>query len=67
MFGSGTGDATGTTWNMTADMADPQTGKMAPTRIVTKTVDADHDDGHVRTGTGRQGNEDDVDRGDAFE
>jgi hypothetical protein len=42
MFGSGTGDATGTTWTMTADMADPQTGKMTPTRSVTKLVDADH-------------------------
>jgi Ni/Co efflux regulator RcnB len=42
MFGSGTCEANGTVWNMTADMADPQTGKMTPTRSVTKLVDADH-------------------------
>ena len=42
MFGSGTGDAAGTTWTMAADMADPMTGKMTATRSVTKVVDADH-------------------------
>jgi hypothetical protein len=42
MYGSGQADATGTTFTMSADMADPQTGKMTPTRSVTKIVDADH-------------------------
>jgi hypothetical protein len=42
MFGSGSGDAAGTTWTMNAEMADPQTGKMTPTRSVTTVVDADH-------------------------
>jgi hypothetical protein len=42
MFDSGTADAAGTTWTMAGDMADPQTGKMTPTRSVTKLVDADH-------------------------
>ena len=41
MFGSGTCDK-GTSWSMTADMADPMTGKMVKTRSVTKLVDADH-------------------------
>jgi len=41
MFGSGT-CTNGTEWNMNADVADPQTGKMTPTRSVTKLVDADH-------------------------
>ncbi len=42
MFGNGSGDAAGTTWTMNAEMADPMTGKMTPTRSVTKVVDADH-------------------------
>jgi hypothetical protein len=42
MFASGTCDASGTSWTMTGDMADPQSGQMVPTRGVTKLVDKDH-------------------------
>ncbi|HEX6791923.1 MAG TPA: DUF1579 domain-containing protein [Candidatus Krumholzibacteria bacterium] len=42
MFGSGTCDANGTSWTMSADMADPMSGAMLKTRSVTKVVDADH-------------------------
>jgi hypothetical protein len=42
MFGSGTCANNGTEWSMTADMADPMSGKMVTTRSVTKLVDADH-------------------------
>jgi hypothetical protein len=41
MFGSGTCDANGTTWTMTADMADPMSGQLVKTRSVTKIMDAD--------------------------
>jgi hypothetical protein len=40
MFGSGTCDASGTSWTMTSDMADPMSGKLIPTRSVTKVLDA---------------------------
>jgi hypothetical protein len=42
MFGSGLCANNGTVWNMSADMSDPMTGKMTPTRSVTTLVDADH-------------------------
>lgn len=42
MFGSGQCVNNDTEWDMAAEMADPQTGKMTPTRSVTKLVDADH-------------------------
>jgi hypothetical protein len=32
----------GPSWTMTGEMADPQSGKMVPTRSVTKIIDADH-------------------------
>ncbi len=42
MMGSGQCANNGTEWSMTADMADPMSGKMVTTRSVTKLVDADH-------------------------
>lgn len=42
MVSNGQCDAKGPSWTMSGDMADPMSGKMVPTRSVTKIVDADH-------------------------